>query len=605
MRESGTDRRLAAVLYADIVGYSRLMAHDESETIHALKDSRKEIERLIGFHGGRLVDAAGDSALAEFPTATGAVETALDIQAMAGSKNAEIAAERRMHYRIGVHLGEVHADEGRIYGDAVNIAARIQGLAETGGICLSSAVFEQVKNKLPLGYQDLGGRKVKNIPYTIRVYRIGSASGQIPATTTDAPGAAAARYAGDRRSTRPQRASVAVLPFDVFTPDPSGNAYGDILATEIIRSLSRAHGLRVASRLATAGYRGRAVDPRNIGHELGVNYVLSGNLRLSGDRARVMLEINDTQSGSQLWTRKWKVSVKELLDEPEPIAEAIVAVFEGEFVRAEVMSARDVPDDNLDARGLIHKARAWFLGSYAEAPLLEASRLSQRAIELQPSYAVAHAALALVSVELMLNAWGGPPERSEQRARESADRAIDLQPDNPICLENYGLVWLHLGEFGRAERALRRAVEIAPTDLVAWAHLGFALGWGGADDAQARESNAILERIYETAPEHPLAGFWPFFHSSALVRGGRSEDAIAECRLGVESQPGFAFTWLALANALALEGQVAEAQDALARVFGANDRMTPALYAELVRRMSRGIDAVEINLEGLRELGAL
>ena len=587
-----------------MVGYSRLMAHNEADTVDALKSGLKDIEHLIGRHQGRLVDAAGDSVLAEFPTATGAVEAALGIQSMAGAKNAEMAAERRIQFRIGIHLGELRVDEGRIYGDAVNIAARIQALAEAGGVCLSSTVYEQVRNKLPLSYEDMGGRKVKNIPYAIRVYRVGTTSPQTPPVAAE-PEAAVVWSPGEQAGARPRRASIAVLPFDVFTPDPSGIAYGDILATEIIRSLSRPHGLRVASRLATSGYRGRAVDPRMIGHELGVDYVLCGNLRRSGDRAMVMVEINDTVSGSQLWTRNWNVSGAELLDMPETMAESIVAVFEGEFVRAEVKKVRGIPDKALDARGLLHKARTWFLGSYALGPLLEARKLSLRAIELEPNYAIAHATLALVSIQLMLNSWGGSPDATERQAREAADHAVKLQPDHPICLENYGLVSFHLGETERALRALRRAVEIAPTDLVAWAHLGFALGWGGAEDASAEESNAILERIQETAPEHPLAGFWPFFHSGARGRLGRLGAAIAGCHLGVEAQPGFVFNWLALANALALEGQLSQARDAFARVSEANEGMTPARYAELVTRMSRGIPAVQINLEGLRKLGAL
>lgn len=294
-----------------------------------------------------------------------------------------------------------------------------------------------------------------------------------------------------------------------------------------------------------------------------------------------------------------------LRDAPEPIAEAIVGVFEGEFVRAEVQKARDVPDDALDARGLVLKARTWFLGGYAQTALVEARALSRQAVELQPNYAVAHATLALISIELTINGWGGSPERNEQEAREAADRALELQPDNPICLENCGLTWVHLGDVERAEHALRRAVGIAPTDVIARGHLGFAIGWAGTEDACAQESDALLRRVRETNAEHPLAGFWPFFHSSALLRLGRIDDTIEGCRVGVEALPGFVFTHLALANALALNGEASQARDALARVPDVNEEMTPARYAELVTRQSQGIQAVEINLEGLRTLGAL
>ena len=604
MSDAAADRRLAAVLYADVVGYSRLMAHDEADTVDARKASLTEIERALGDHGGRLVDAAGDSVLAEFPTATGAVEAALEIQRSAAGRNASLDAERRMELRIGVHVGELRVDDGRLFGDAVNIAARIEGLAEAGGIALSSAVYEQVRHKLPLGYEDLGDRAVKNIPYPVRVYRLGVAS-ETSAPAAVGPARPEPVAGGKRKRSAARRASIAVIPFEVFTPDPSGIAYGDILATEIIRALSRPHGLRVASRLAASGYRGRGVDPRVIGYELGVDYVLAGNLRLTRDRAKVMVEINDARTGSQLWTRDWNLPVEELRDAPEPIAETIVGVFEGEFVRAEVNKARDVPDDTLDARGLVLKARTWFLGGYAEPALVEARALSRRAVELQPGYGVAYATLALMSIELALNGWGGPAEPNEREARDAANRALELQPDHPICLENCGLAFGHLGEVERAEQALRRATGIAPTDVIARGHLGCVIGWACPEDAAARESDALLRRVRETHPEHPLAGFWPFFHSSALLRLGRVGDAVAGCRFGVEARPGFVFTHLALANALALDGSADAAREALARVPAVNGRMTPPRYAALVARQSRGIPAASVNLDGLRQLGAL
>lgn len=599
------EHRLAAILHADVVGYCRLMAQNEAATIRALHADLEDIERLVREHHGRLVDSTGDSVLAEFPTATSAVGAALGIQSAASSKNAELEPDRRMLFRIGIHLGELRAEGGRIYGDAVNVAARIQAMAEAGGVCLSSVVYEQVRNKLPLCYEDLGGRQIKNIPYPVHVYRVGTTAGPNPLGHENDGQQPAADIGGAGHEGKPhRRGSIAVLPFDIFTPDPNGVAYGDILATEIIQSLSRPHGLRVASRLASAAYRGRAVDPRIIGYELGVDYVLGGNLRRSGERAKVVVEITDTRSGSQLWTRTWIVPVSQLLDVPEPIAEAIVAAFEGEYVRAEVRRARTIPDEDLDARGLLHKARTWFL-RYSEAGLLEALELTHRAVDLEPTYAVAHATRALVTIELSLNAWGGEPERMEHEARTAADLAVELAPDHPICLENHGLVWFHCGEYERSVRALRRAVEIAPTDLPAWAHLGFALGWGGAEDADVEESDAILQRIHETAPEHPLSGFWPFFRSSALVRLGRHPEAIEACRRGAESYPGFVFMWLALANALALDGQVAPADDALARAREANEAVTAARYADLVRRQARGLGAVEVNLAGLRKLAAL
>jgi class 3 adenylate cyclase/tetratricopeptide (TPR) repeat protein len=598
------ERRLAAILYGDVVGYSRLMAQDEAATVGALKASQREMEQVVAEHEGRLVDAAGDSVLAEFRTATGALAAALGIQRLAAARNAALEAGRRMELRIAVHAGELRVEEGRLYGDPVNIAARIQTLAEPGGVTLSSAVFEQVRHKLPLGYEDLGDQELRNIPYPVRVYRLGVPAPQ-RAPAVERPASVAAQPVRAPTRGRPRRASIAVLPFEAFTPDASGIAHGDILATEIIHALSRPHGLRVASRLATSGYRGRGVDPRVIGHELAVDYVLGGSLRRRQDRMKVMVEIHDAHTGSQLWTRDWDLALGELRDTPEPIAEAIVGVFEGEFVRAEVQKARDVPADDLDARGLVHKARGWFLGGYTKDALVEARALSRRAVELQPNYGVAHATLALMSIELELNGWGAPRERNGLEARAAAERALELQPDHPICLENCGLTFGHLGEIERAERALRRAIAIAPTDVIARGHLGFVLGFGSAEEGAARDADALLTRVRETNPEHPLAGFWPFFHSSALLRLGRIPQTIDSCQEGVEALPGFVFTHLALANALALGGQLDPARAALTRAAEVNKRMTPADYSTLVERQSQGIAAAQINLEGLRKLGVL
>lgn len=594
------ERRLSAILHADVAGFSRLMSEDEPGTIGSVTHYREQVAVIARRHRGRLVDSAGDSFLVEFPTATGALQTAIEIQLMAATRNADLAPERRMQLRVGIHLGEVRAEAERIYGDGVNIAARLQSLCVPGGICVSGAVHEQVRSRLDLGFEDLGEQSVKNIPYPVRVFRVLGALAEVPGRP--APPATAA----DPGSSLPAspEISIAVLSFDDLTPDPEGVAYGDILATEIINSLARPHGLRVASRLSSFAYRGRAVDPRVIGRELGVGYVLAGSVRRRGDRARVMAEITDTQTASQLWTHTWEAPAAELLEVPEEMAEAIVAVFYGEYVRAEVRRASETPEEALDARGLIQKARTWFL-HYSEAGLLEALDLTQRALIMKPDYAVAQATLALVSIELSINGWGGSRKQNELVACQAADRSVAMRPNHPICLENYGLVWLHCGEWERSVQALRRAVEIAPTDLIAWAHLGFALGIGSADEADVREGDAILERIYRTAPEHPLAGFWLVFRSASLTRQGRYGEASSAVGKGAEAQPEFAFGWLALANSLALGGRMTEARSALARAHGVNPGLTPPIYAAQLHRCACSAEAAEPNVAGLRELGVL
>ena len=291
--DSSIQRRLAAILAADIAGYSRLMGEDEAATVRDLKGHQAVILPLVGRHGGRIIDTAGDGILAEFPSVVGATECAMEIQTVMAARNEAVPERRRMRFRIGINLGDVIHDEARIYGDGINVAARLEGLAEAGGVLVSGAVHDQVRDRLQLGFEDLGERELKNIARPVRVYRLRTAPGPEVAS---APSAALPL---------PDRPSLAVLPFNNMSGDPEQEHFADGIVEDIITGLSRLRWLFVIARNSTFTYKGRHVDIRQVGRELGVRYVLEGSVRKGGHRIRVTGQLIEAETGSHVWAERY------------------------------------------------------------------------------------------------------------------------------------------------------------------------------------------------------------------------------------------------------------------------------------------------------------
>ncbi len=315
-------RRLAAILSADVVGYSRLMAEDEAATIRTLTTYRQEITGLVGDHRGRVVDAPGDNVLAEFPTALDAVRCAVQIQRVLAARNADLPPERKMEFRIGVHLGDVAAEGGRIYGDGVNIAARLEGMAEAGGICISGNVYELVRDKVPMRYVDLGEQPVKNLPHPVRVFRVeippevvaplpgvGSGSRRWAALAGGALLLGVAAVVWWRSTPSPPLPSLAtaivVLPFADLSPDGDQEYFADGMTEELIHTLSKIEDLRVVARTSAFAFKGRKVDIREIGDQLGVGAVVEGSVRKAGERLRITAQLVQVSDGFHLWSETY------------------------------------------------------------------------------------------------------------------------------------------------------------------------------------------------------------------------------------------------------------------------------------------------------------
>ncbi|MGI9449084.1 MAG: adenylate/guanylate cyclase domain-containing protein [Geminicoccaceae bacterium] len=552
-------RKLAAILVADVVGYSRLMEMDEEGTLAALQRRREElINPSIAEWRGRIVKLMGDGVLVEFGSVVDAVSCAAAIQLAMAEQNASEVTGPGLELRIGINLGDVIVQDDDIYGDGVNVAARLETAAAAGSICIAHTVFDQVRHRLNLPYEDLGTLKVKGLREPVHAYAIFFGD-----RTTAAPSGHAPPRLEDARG------SVAVLPFESLSADAEDAYLADGIVTEIVAMLSRVPDLRVFSRAASTGRRD---DPWRAVGDLGARYVLTGNVRRAGERVRVFVELSDAADRSQLWSATYDRRLADLFELQDDIAEAIVVAFGGELLRAEWQRASTRATESLDAWGLVQKAKSMNLPVSGRAAIEEALGLATSAIENDPLYAGAHACLASILMQRMINRHGGDPEQDRKQALAAIERAVELSPNDPTVLRTLGNVMSYCGQHQKAVDAFRRAVAIAPFDFHSWGRLGRTLAYGG-DAGELEEGHVILDRILANAPNHPMVPYWLSFKANAYYREHKYEEATRYAQKSVDAQPGYAGAWLTLAHALGQLGRSDEARGATERARRANPAM--------------------------------
>src|SRR5712692_331181 len=383
-------RKLAAILSADVEGYSRLMGDDEAATVRTLATCRDLVAGVIATHRGRVVDMPGDNILAEFASAVDAVEAAAAMQAQLGSCNAQLPEGRRMAFRVGVNLGDVIEEGGRVYGDGVNIAARIEALAEAGGICVSGKVFEEVGRKLDLAFDDLGEIELRNINSRVRVYRVRRSGDATRPKTSAAP-----------RSAKP---SIIVLPFTNMSGDAEQEFFADGLTEDILTDLSRFHELFVISRNTSFKYKGQAVEVRKVARELGVQYVVEGSVRKAGNRVRVSVQLIDAEADAHIWAERYDRELNDIFAIQDEVTSAIVSTLPGRVAAAARDRAERKPPANMAAYECVLAAKVLHHRSSKEDNL-QALRLIERAIELDPNYAHAHAWNACIVGQQITYGW--------------------------------------------------------------------------------------------------------------------------------------------------------------------------------------------------------
>jgi adenylate cyclase len=612
----GADRRLAAILSADVVGYSRLMAEDEAATVRTLSDYREEIGVLVRQHRGRVVDTAGDSLLAEFPTATDAVQCAVEIQGVLKARNASLAADRRMEFRIGIHLGEVRVEGERVYGDGVNIAARLEGLAEPGGICISTEVHGQVRHKLDLEYEDLGEQTVKNIPDPVRVYRIEPRSElqeptRPPAAKRKRPGrlrAALVATAGvllliavglwaswprpmgllidiagvsglPVDPSPPDNPSIVVLPFANLSGDPEQEYFSDGITEDLTTELARNPLLFVISRNSAFTYKGKSVKVEDVGRELGVLYVLEGSVRKVGGRIRITAQLIDATTGGHLWSERYDRDLSEILALQSEISQEIQAAVGAEIRRAEFERAGRRPPWGLSAAETAWKA-AYHNIRMTREDNQKARHLYERAVKLDPGLAPAHAGLGATYWTEFANAWTRDPKLLD-RAEELGRRAIALDPLHPSGYLTVGWAHWFRGDSAEAIAAAERAIEVAPSFEMGHALRGVAL----AREGRLIEATQSIRQALRLSPRSPLEAV---LLSVAYVNfaAGRREDAVDFLERARAASPDRLVPRVALAGYYEQEGQHAKAAAVAQEIL----RVVPDLSAERAMELLPGIE---------------
>ncbi|MFQ5755772.1 MAG: adenylate/guanylate cyclase domain-containing protein [Acidiferrobacterales bacterium] len=572
-------RKLAAILYADVAGYSRLTGEDEEGTHKQLGVALDLITNQIKIKGGRVVHYAGDAVLADFGSVVAVVECAVTVQRAFAEQNADIPEDRRLQFRIGINLGEVIVDRNDIYGDGVNIAARLESLAEPGGICVSASVFEQVKGKLDVGFQDMGAQEVKNITEPVRAYRV----------------LLARLLAFDEPPPLPDKPSIAILPFVNLSGDPEQEFFADGMAEDIITGLSRYRWFFVIARNSSFTYKGRAINVKQVAQDLGVRYVLEGSVRKADTRMRVTTQLIDATAGTHIWAERYDRELKDIFAVQDEVTEAIVAAIAPEIGDVERERAQRKPPDNLDAWGLYQRGLAAYHTSTEEG-LRSAIDQFDRANDLDPTFAPALAMGAGARWRYVLHFI--PDNRSEllNQAREKAYKAITLDPRDPICLWNDGRVHSMLGHHDVAISKVKEAIALNPNDALSHHFLGAVLCSAG----RAKEAIPHIDHAMRLSPRDIFLTGMLTHRAFLLFDLERYEEAFDWVRRASLSPNPRSMTFALLTAVLTKLGRPEEARAAL------NDLLAHAPGISCVKYRENpfgGPEVMERFVDALREAG--
>ena len=448
MTEGRARRKLAAILSADVKGYSRLMGDDELATVKTLKKHREVISSVVNQYRGRVVDSPGDNILAEFGSVVDAVESAVEIQKELKAKNEELPENRRMQFRIGINLGDVIEEGERIYGDGVNVAARIEGFAEGGGVCISGTAFDQVENKLGLEFEYLGEQAVKNIRKPLRVYRVRRQS----FNSGVEPG---------EGLPLPDKPSIAVLPFVNMSGDPEQEFFSDGMSEEIITGLSKIPRMHVIARHSTFTYKGKPVKVQQVGRELGVRYVLEGSVRKAGNRIRVTAQLVDATTGYHLWSERYDRELRDIFALQDEITMKVLTALQVELTDGEQALLSYESTNSLEAWGYAVKAAGYLENATKEASA-RARALFEQAVASDPEYLSAWAGLAFIHWFDARLGWSDSPTESFSQAYVIVKKVLSMDDTNPLAHALMGCVHLYLREYEHAIRETERAVALGP-----------------------------------------------------------------------------------------------------------------------------------------------
>ncbi len=629
MAEERVERRLAAILAADMVGYSRLMEADETGTLAALKAHRAElIDPEIAAHKGRIVKTTGDGLLAEFASVVDAVASAAAIQRAMAERNKGAHRDSRIEFRIGVNLGDIIIDDDDIYGDGVNIAARLEGLAEPGGICVSGAAYEQLKANVEVGYEDLGEQRVKNIEKPVRVYRVllePEAAGRAvvavrsrlrrwkwPATAAvaifavlslagmfgvfpiRAPGPNLEPELGENSPFKlPDKPSIAVLPFTNISGDPEQEYFADGITEDIITELSKFQQLFVIARNSSFKFKNKPADAREVARQLGVRYVLKGTIRRNEETLRITAQLIDANTGTNLWAKRYDRPLSEIFAVQDEVTQEIAAILASSVKKADLSrAARKIPNE-LTAYDLVLRAHELTERSLSQQSVLEARVMLTRAIEIDPSFAQAYVRLGRGYYRASVLQWDGP--EALDKAFEMAQRAIALDGSSASAYDFLGRIYLRRRQHDTAIATQKKALSLNPNRADSYSSLANTLTFAG----DAKEAVELVKKAMRLDPFYPP--IIDMYLGRALYFDKRYEKAVPPLETCAARAPKFRACYMFLAPVYAELGRPEEARRVVAKLLKVAPKFT--INGSVRTHLPFVADSMQHYIQGLQKAG--
>ena len=580
MPEQRVERKLVAILAADVAGYSRLVGLDEEGTLARLKILRREvIDPEIASHRGRIVKTTGDGLLIEFVSVVDAVRCAVAVQRACVEREAALPQDRRIQFRVGINLGDIVVDGDDILGDGVNIAARLEGIADPGGICISGVVHDQVRGKVEMEFADLGRQTLKNITQPVQAYRVLLDEKRTAASTPPLP--------------LPDKPSIAVLPFANMSSDPEQEFLADGIAEDVITALSRYPSLFVIARNSTFTYKGRAIDVREVGRELGVRYVLEGSLRKAGNRIRVTAQLVEAETGNHVWAERYDRDLADIFAVQDEISQAVTVAVAPTIDGAERRRALRRPPENLDAWAAYQQG-LWHLGKLTAEANDQARAMFERSIELDPAFAPAYAGLSLAYGYACVHYRTIPLDEGLPRNLHFARKAVELDPMDAHALAASSISSIWHGDLEAALASAQRTIALSPGFAPGHEWLGGALIFMG----RRTEGRAAMAVALQLNPnDHQMTSDAYLMLAQSYYFDGDYERCVEVCRQQLKAFPGVSLLYRCLAAALGQLGRIEEAQSAL------RDLKTAGGFIRSTRRPWQRVEDHELTLEGLRKAG--
>ena len=590
MSSEPIDRRLTAILAADVAGYSRLVGADEEGTLAQLKAFRKKlVDPTIAKHRGRIVKTTGDGMLVEFASAVDAARCAVELQRGMADENTEIPQAKRIEFRIGIHLGDIIIDDNDIFGDGVNIAARLESIAVPGGISISRAVHDQVRDRINVCFDDKGEIALKNIARPVQVFAI---SGARESKTTVSPESKLALAL-------PDKPSIAVLPFQNMSGDPEQDYFADGMVEEIITALSHFKALFVIARNSSFTYKGRAVDVKQVGREMGVRYVLEGSVRKAANRVRITGQLVDTATGAHLWAERFDGGLDDIFDLQDQVTESVVGAIAPAVEKAEIERAKRKPTESLDAYALYLRGLAKSYQFANRQALDEALRLFNSATELDPDFAAAYGRAGSCYVAAKINGWFSVTANEIAEVKRLAQRAVELGKDDAIALATGGVALAFIvRDLGVGAALIDRALVLNSNLAEAWFYGGWAKIWLG-------EPEAAIERFARAMRLSPLDPRLTGMRSGTAFAHfflGRYDEAASWAAITLQDNPDYQPGLRIAAASKAMAGRPEQAHKAMARLQQLNPALRISNLKDVLPPIRRAEDLSRLE-EGLRQAG--